>query len=222
MSRKEKTFTLARFHSTLKTANEVVNVNPLILFSRLVLLAEREEETTPCFEYELINYPFSLFKDGMMRNGSKTSLCNFLMKVILNVNLSSEIVQANDGETLLFQIKLLLFPICINYTKIICTANMDAAILCLVVFFFVFFFFCCGSGPSTKDIKHTNRSGKVLLDITFTLDEKCVKSQDDFWDNQNKEARFIVGLSNHLSENGCQCVADADTTTAKIVLEYHS
>ena len=61
-----------------------------------------------------------------------------------------------------------------------------------------------------------------MLDITFTLDEKCVKSQDDFWDNQNKEARFIVGLSNHLSENGCQCVADADATTAKIVLEYHS
>ena len=102
MSRKEKTFSLARFHSTLKTANEVVNVNPLILFSRLVLLAEREEETTPCFEYELINYPFSLFKDSMMRNGSKTALCNFLMKVILNVNLSSEIVQANNGETLLF------------------------------------------------------------------------------------------------------------------------
>ena len=78
---------------------------------------------------------------------------------------------------------------------------------------------CCGSGPSTKDIQHTNRSGKVLLDITFTLDEKCVKSQDDFWDSQNKESRFIVGLSNHLSENGCQCVADADTTTAKTVLE---
>ena len=109
MPRKEKTDTLARLHSTLKTDNEVVNVNPFILFSRLMLLAEREEETTPCFEYELTNYPFSLFKDGMMRNGNKTSLCGVLMKVIPNANLPSEIVQVNDGEALLFQIKSLLF-----------------------------------------------------------------------------------------------------------------
>ena len=52
---------------------------------------------------------------------------------------------------------------------------------------------------------------------TFTSDEKCVKYQDNFLDNQNKKARFIVGLSNHLSQNGFQCVADADTTIAKII-----
>ena len=109
MPRKEKTDTLARLHSTLKTDNEVVNVNPFILFSRLILLAEREAETTPCFEYELKNYPFSFFKYGMMTNGNKTSLCSFLMKVIPNANLPSEIVQVNDGEALLFQIKSLLF-----------------------------------------------------------------------------------------------------------------
>ena len=79
-------------------------------------------------------------------------------------------------------------------------------------------FNCCGSGPSTKDNQHTNRSGKVLPDITFTSDEKCVKYQDDFLDNQNNKACFIVGLNNHLSQNGFQCVADTDTTIAKIPL----
>ena len=69
---KEKTVTLARLHGTLKTDNEVVvNINPLILFSQLILLAEREEKTTPKFEYQLTNYPFSLFKQGMMRSGDK-------------------------------------------------------------------------------------------------------------------------------------------------------
>ena len=63
MPQKEKTLTLAKVHSTLKTDNEVANINPFILFSRLILLAEREEETTPCFGYELTNYPFSLFKE---------------------------------------------------------------------------------------------------------------------------------------------------------------
>ena len=86
-------------HSTLKTDNEVVNINPLILFSQLVLLAEREAKTTPKFEYELTNYPFSLFKQGMMRNGNKASLCSFLMKVIPNeiTTQPTEIVQVNDG-----------------------------------------------------------------------------------------------------------------------------
>ena len=106
---KEKTVNLARLHSSLKTDNGVVYVNPFVLFSRLILLAEREEETTPCFEYELTNYPFLLFWNGMMRNGNNASLCSFLMKVIPNANLPTEIVQVNDGETLLFQIKSLLF-----------------------------------------------------------------------------------------------------------------
>ena len=47
--RKEKTATLATLHSTLKMDNEVVDIDPLILFSQLILLAEREEEATPCF-----------------------------------------------------------------------------------------------------------------------------------------------------------------------------
>ena len=100
MPQKEKTVTLARLHSTLKTDNEVVNINPLMLLSPLILLAEGEEETTSCFEYELTNYLLSLFKDGMMRNGNKASLCSFLMKVIPNANLPREIVQVNDGEAL--------------------------------------------------------------------------------------------------------------------------
>ena len=44
-----------------------------------------------------------------MRNGNKASLCSFLMKVMPTANLPSEVGQVNHGETLLFQIKLLLF-----------------------------------------------------------------------------------------------------------------
>ena len=81
---------------------------------------------------------------------------------------------------------------------------MDTAMLCLIVV----------KWPYTKDRQHTNRRGKVLPDMTFTSDKKCVKSQDDFLDNQNNKARFIGGLSNHLSQNGFQCIEDADTTIA--------
>ena len=40
----------------------------------------------------------SLFKDGVMRNGDKASLCSFLMKGILNGNLPTEIVPVKDGK----------------------------------------------------------------------------------------------------------------------------
>ena len=71
---KEKIATLATLHSTLKIDNKVIDIDPLILFSRPILPAEREEDATPYFEHELTNYPLSLFKDGMMRNGNKASL----------------------------------------------------------------------------------------------------------------------------------------------------
>ena len=216
MPQKEKTVTLARLHCTLKTDNEGVNISPLIIFSRLILLAEREEETTPYFEYELINYLFSLFKDGMMRNGSKATLCSFLMRVIPNANLPREIVQVNDGEALLFQIKLLLFRKFSDMYK-----SNEKYLYCKYGYCYAVFD-CCGRGPSKKDIQHTNRSGIVLPDITFTSDEKCIKSRDKFLDNQNNKDRFIAGLSNHLSQNHFQCVADTNRRVAKIVLEYHS
>ena len=146
MPQKEETVTLARLHSTLKADNEVVNVNTLILFYRIILLAEKEEETTPCFEYELTNYPFSLFKDGMMRNGNKASLCSFLMKVITNANLTTEIVQVNDGEALLFQIKSIFLTKFSDMYKLYEKYLYSKHGYCYVVFD------CRGSGPSTKDI----------------------------------------------------------------------
>ena len=92
-------------HCTFKIDNEVVDIDPLMLFSRLILLAEREEDATPCFEYELTNYPLPLFKDGMMKSGSKDSSRNYLTKDIPNANVPTEIVQVIDGWPLLCQLK---------------------------------------------------------------------------------------------------------------------
>ena len=194
MPQKEKTVTLARLHSAIKTDNEVVNINLLILFSQLILLAECEKETRLFFEYELTNYPLSLLKDGMMRNGNKASLYSFLLKVIPSANLPTEIVQVNDGEALLFEIKSFYF------TKLSDTDNLYKKHLHGKCGYCYDVFDCCESSPSIKDKQRPNRSGRVLPDITFTSDEKCVKSHEDFLDNQNNKACFIVGLTNHLSQ----------------------
>ena len=48
-----------------------------------------------------------------------------------------------------------------------------------------------GNGPFTEDMQHIKRSGKVSPNITFTSDTKCVKSQEEFLDNQNNKVHFI-------------------------------
>ena len=71
-----------------------------------------------------------------MRNGNKASLCSLLMKVITNANLPTEIVQVNDGEALLFQIKSLLFTKFSDmyelYEKYLCS-KYRYFMLCLIV-----------------------------------------------------------------------------------------
>ena len=199
MPRKEKIVTLATLHSTLKIENEVVDIDPLTLFSRLISLAEREEDATPCFEYELTNYPLSLFKGGMMRSSNKASLRNYVTaKGIPNVNLPTKIVQVIDGGALLYQIKWSL------YTKFSDICKLYERHLYSKFGYYYVVFGGSGNGPSTKDMQHIKRSGKVSPNITFTSDTKCIKSQDEFLDNQNKKARFIAGLSHHLHQNGFQ------------------
>ena len=47
-------------------------------------------------------------------------------------------------------------------------------------------------------MERANRSGTILSKITFTLEEKRIKCQDDFLDNENNKAHFIAGLSYYL------------------------
>ena len=90
------------------------------------------------------------------------------MKILPNSNLPTEIVQVNDEETLLFQIKLLLFKTFSDMYKLYEKHLYSKYGYCYIVLD------CCGGSPSTIDIQHTNRSGKDLRDITFTSGEKCV------------------------------------------------
>ena len=126
------------------------------------------------------------------------------------------IIQVNDGEALLCQIKSFLYAKFSDIYKLYKKHLYSKFGYCYVLFD------CYGNGPSTKDMQHQNRSGKVSPNITLTSDEKSIKSQDEFLDDRKNKARFIAGLSNHLFQNGFHCVADADATIAKVALEYHS
>ena len=65
---------------SVEVNNETIQVNPTILFQRLIVLIERSEDMTSYFEYELTLEPTALFKDGFMRKPNKASLGKALAK----------------------------------------------------------------------------------------------------------------------------------------------
>ena len=62
-----------------KTKTGVSGIDPKVMFTRMVVFAEREESLEPFFEFELTTEPMSLFKVGMMRKPNKPSLRKVLL-----------------------------------------------------------------------------------------------------------------------------------------------
>jgi hypothetical protein len=58
---------LSHLQPAIQVEKQKVHIDPTILFSRLIAIAEREENMKPYFDYELSSFPTSLFKDGFMR-----------------------------------------------------------------------------------------------------------------------------------------------------------
>jgi len=57
-----------------KVGGDIISLDPNILFSRLVLMAERTGEISEYFAFELTSVPMSLFKNGYLRKPDKPSL----------------------------------------------------------------------------------------------------------------------------------------------------
>ena len=62
---------------------QTVHVDPLVLFTRLVMLLERSYDMSTYFQYELTPVPTSLFKEHLMRKSNKAALADFLTSLLL-------------------------------------------------------------------------------------------------------------------------------------------
>jgi len=74
--------TLEWLQEGVKVDKKVVHVDPLILFTRVTLLLERQdrEVQTNNFNYEFTLEPTVLLKNGTMRKTQKSELCNTILK----------------------------------------------------------------------------------------------------------------------------------------------
>ena len=75
MKRSEQIKPLAFLYNKIKigTKKEIV-IDPTALFSRLIVMVQREDDMSTYFQYEMTVEPTSLFKDGLMRKPNKPQL----------------------------------------------------------------------------------------------------------------------------------------------------
>ena len=69
---------LADLKPRIQIDQQKLNINPIILFSGLIAIVQREEDMNPYFNYELTAFPTSLFKDNFMRKSVKAQLAKSL------------------------------------------------------------------------------------------------------------------------------------------------
>nr|CAI5830023.1 unnamed protein product [Callosobruchus analis] len=75
-SRKDRVLPLSAVHSSVKTADTVVPINPVLIYQRISFAKQSQEQLKEYFQYELSPYALSLFDDSGMRKGIKSALMN--------------------------------------------------------------------------------------------------------------------------------------------------
>ena len=85
--------------------NKKYHIDPMILFSRLIAIVQREEYITQYFKYELTAFPISLFKDAGMRKTQKSQLAKAITTGVEPADRSVRAVYVIDGGALLRKTK---------------------------------------------------------------------------------------------------------------------
>ena len=70
--------TLASLSTKVEVADKKLPVDAAVLFSRLLIVLQRQPQIAPLFNHELTALPASFFKNGMMRKVDKSVLAKYL------------------------------------------------------------------------------------------------------------------------------------------------
>ena len=194
-----------------------VRIDPNHLFQRLLLVAQRENDMLPFFEYELTSIPTSLFKDCYMRKSQKSQLAKALQEGVQPSSGYSNTKYVIDGGALLHRVKwqkkATYKEIIAQYVEYVRTRYGN----CCVVVFDGY-----GYGPSIKDHEHKQRVGKTCADIQLVESIKAHEDQQAFLSNEKNKTQFISLLTAALKYDGHEVhnsTGDADTLIVETALK---
>ena len=211
--------------NAIKIYDETIPINPTIIFQRITIAKQSDEQLEEFLKYELCPYPLPLFDESGMRKGTKSTLYKaFIPNNEVNLQGCMYVI---DGGYLLHKVVWIrgqtFSKICQAYVRFVKSKYSENATI-------VFDGYpeddsCIG----TKCIERARRSRKhTSVDIMF--DETMIPTvpQDKFLANQKNKARFIVMLKESCATAGIrtmQAREDADVlivNTAMNLAEDHS
>ena len=73
LKRSSRVHSLASLYSSVKINNKTVTIDPLMLYQRMLMLKESDEDLKFYLTYDLAPYPMPFFKDGEMRKTVKST-----------------------------------------------------------------------------------------------------------------------------------------------------
>ena len=208
--KKDEAVTLAT-KSSINIDGNKVNIDPQLLFQRLITAARSLTDLSSAFKYELCSYPPALFDSSlMMREPHKPALADAIWTLLPKQDIFELHLDAHyvlDGGALLQRIPwsrgATFQNICSQYTDYVTRKYGKATIV-----------FDGYETTSTKDMTHQRRSnGKAGKTVTFTADMNLTMTKDTFLANQKNKQRFINMVSEELRKNNCivyHASSDAD------------
>jgi len=193
-----------------------ININPNLLFSRLIAVVQREEDMAPFFNYELTTIPTSLFKDNYLRKTDKAQLSNALKKSVEPSALRFQAMYVLDGGALVHKVKWIkkgtYQDIVKQYVSYVRVKYGDCCIV----------FDGYKQGLSTKDHEHKRRATKACADIQLVESMEAYTNQEVFLSNEGNKVQFISLLSKYLQSDGqvvYNSTGDADTLIVSNALQ---
>ncbi|CAK1588860.1 unnamed protein product [Parnassius mnemosyne] len=217
-SKKNVVLSLASMSSSIKNNGETVTVNPLTIFQRTVIAKKNDEDVADLLTYELTPFPMSLFHEGVMRKGKKSSLYDVLPvenNAALDLNQTTNVV---DGGFLLHRMKWKpsssVSSICHQYITYV---QKHYGTNCMVVF------------DGYSDVNSTKRAEQKRRGLTRTsVDINCNENtiitvqQEHFLANENNKTRLIQFLTEKMTAAGIEttvATGDADGTIVSCGLD---
>lgn len=102
--RKDKVSPLSAVGSSITIDKTSVPINPLLLFQRISISKQTNEDLKDCFGYELAPYPLSLFNEEGMRKGTKSTLYNAFEPLQRSAVMGEKRLDVVDGGFLLHKV----------------------------------------------------------------------------------------------------------------------
>jgi len=204
--------------ASVKIKDDVICVDPILLFQRLVCAGMNQDDFPNMFSHELSSYPTALFEaKSLMRPANKSSLAHSLWtKMQRPSSCPSNVQFILDGGALIHKLPWTKGETWEEIMLMYCNYVGKKYGQAIVVFDGYI------DSPSTKDQAHTRRNnGCVGVEVHFEENMKLHMKKDDFLCNPKNKQRFIQMLSQKLETSGCevhQSTGDADLLIVKTAL----